>query len=61
MRLDQQRYAEKILRKHAGLVGTGFKKNPLPSNATDMPAEDTGDYSPEQSEIMRTFPYRRYN
>ena len=34
-----------MLRKHAGLVGTGTKKNPLPRMATDMLAEDTGDYS----------------
>ena len=32
VRLDQQRYAEKVLRKHAGLVGTGIKKKPLTSN-----------------------------
>ena len=28
VRLDQQRYAEKVLRKRAGLVGTSSKKNP---------------------------------
>ena len=32
-------------------------KNPLPSNATDMLAEDTGNYSPEQSNFVRTVPY----
>ena len=50
-RLDQQRYAEKVLRKHAGLVGTSIKKNPLPSNAMDTLAEDTKNYSMEQLEL----------
>lgn len=53
VRLDQQRYTEKVL----GLVGTGTKKNPSPSNATDKLGEDTRDYSPEQSEFVRTYPY----
>ena len=30
MRLDPQRYAEKVLCKPVGLVGTGTKTNPLP-------------------------------
>ena len=30
----------------------------LPSNAKDMLVEDKGDYSPEQSDLVQTFPYR---
>ena len=59
VRLDQQRYAEKVLCRHAGLVGTSIKKNPLPSNAIDILADDTGNYSTEQSEFVRMFPYRK--
>ena len=50
-------YGYNKLPKHAGLVGTDTKKNPLPSNATNMLAEDTGDYSPEQSDLVLTFFY----
>ena len=59
MRLDQQRYAGKVLRKHAEMVGSSSKKNPLPSNAMgNVLAEDTGNYSKEQSKFVREFPYR---
>ena len=54
VRLDQQRYAEKVLRNHGELVLTGIKKT-LPSNATYMLAKNTGDYSLEQSDFVRTF------
>ena len=57
MRLDKQRYAEKVLCKHAGLVRTGITKNPLPSNATNVLAEDTKYYSLERSVFVRPFPY----
>ena len=56
--IKQATICKKVLRKHAGLVGTSSKKNPLPSNAMDMLAEDTGNYSREQSDFVKKFPYR---